>query len=958
LRRHGELPVAKTVLRNPALFSVSGDPTSTTNYTYSIENGFQRTDIAIASLGQSIAASRTYDRNGRLLKTTQHMGGQPGHDVTAQYRYDEQGKVVDVIDSYANTISATYDDLGRKLSMSDPDKGDSSYKWDGLGHLLQSIDAKSQESDYTYDASGRRRSRTVNGTQVASWNYDDPTGTLISSSGDEDGYLRTYTYDALLRPTKVTTHIAGSTTWAARDFSVQYAYDGRYGREKEMQYPSGELVAYDYDPRGFAKGESQVGLTGTRTVTYRAVDLTQPHRIRQQQLGNGVSELVVTDETSGLVQFMRASAGQAPASPGALVHCTDAAAATIRCTDYSYDGLANLASQTKRFYPVVNSAISTVYGSATESYQYDELQRLTLESRTYANFTPAAGTAQMETYSYNDIGNIMAKSDFGAPYAYGNQHRPSGAGPHAVLTVGSPAVWSYQYDLNGNMKNDGQRTIGYDDQDRPNKITLGGVTTIFKYSPDGERYLQRTTSPDTSINRTIYYVDKLYERVDWDSKPNEERTYCGPSMVVEQKGATREVRYLHLDRLGSTDAATGNGGTELLDDSHGFDAYGRTRGRDWQPSADQMHPNGEWGTTTNHGFTGHEQLDETFLTHMNGRVYDYRLGRFLTVDPVIGDPANSQSINPYSYVGNNPLNLIDPTGYSACDPDTSSAFSQCENHTMNGPGPFNVAATNQKEMAKNGSSTTCGGAPANSSNAPTVVNGVSQVSTKAAANTTDAPTSAATLEPRTRSWLDRAEYFAKRLLGGSDDHTFVLGELPGGTHSWFPGLGPVTIFAAPDGDPLLAATATSNSRDDLPDGLRKFGVTATIPFTAAGAAEIVGLRLGATALTAEIAAGSPKEMLGQALGVITKMSGDAAEKAATFESLAGQISALSKGSWNAVRMGGADGSHIFSGTLGQALVISPEGVVFRGSMSLPAGNFGIGTGGKLLPLYDTLKVVK
>jgi YD repeat-containing protein len=184
--------VTKTVLRNPVLFSVPGDPTSTTNYTYSIENGFQRTDIVVASLGQTIAASRTYDRNGHLLKTAQHIGGTPGRDVTAQYRYDELGKVVDIIDSYGNTISATYDALGRKLSTSDPDNGDSSYKWDGLGRLLQEIDAKNQESDYSYDASGRKRSRTVNGTLVASWSYDDPTGTLTRVSGDEDGYSRTY----------------------------------------------------------------------------------------------------------------------------------------------------------------------------------------------------------------------------------------------------------------------------------------------------------------------------------------------------------------------------------------------------------------------------------------------------------------------------------------------------------------------------------------------------------------------------------------------------------------------------------------------------------------------------------------------------------------------------------------------------------------------------------------------
>jgi hypothetical protein len=60
---------------------------------------------------------------------------------------------------------------------------------------------------------------------------------------------------------------------------------------------------------------------------------------------------------------------------------------------------------------------------------------------------------------------------------------------------------------------------------------------------------------------------------------------------------------------------------------------------------------------------------------MNGRVYDYRLGRFLSVDPIISNPANSQSINPYSYIGNNPLSGVDPTGYNStrtiADPEGS-----------------------------------------------------------------------------------------------------------------------------------------------------------------------------------------------------------------------------------------------------------------------------------------------
>jgi hypothetical protein len=48
---------------------------------------------------------------------------------------------------------------------------------------------------------------------------------------------------------------------------------------------------------------------------------------------------------------------------------------------------------------------------------------------------------------------------------------------------------------------------------------------------------------------------------------------------------------------------------------------------------------------------------------MNGRIYDPTLGRFLQADPHIQAPKNSQSLNRYSYVLNNPLSYTDPSGY-------------------------------------------------------------------------------------------------------------------------------------------------------------------------------------------------------------------------------------------------------------------------------------------------------
>jgi len=67
--------------------------------------------------------------------------------------------------------------------------------------------------------------------------------------------------------------------------------------------------------------------------------------------------------------------------------------------------------------------------------------------------------------------------------------------------------------------------------------------------------------------------------------------------------------------------------------------------------------------TTDRGFTMHEHLDEMNLIHMNGRIYDPALARFMTPDSELPGAMNQQAYNRYSYVFNNPLAYTDPTGH-------------------------------------------------------------------------------------------------------------------------------------------------------------------------------------------------------------------------------------------------------------------------------------------------------
>ena len=70
------------------------------------------------------------------------------------------------------------------------------------------------------------------------------------------------------------------------------------------------------------------------------------------------------------------------------------------------------------------------------------------------------------------------------------------------------------------------------------------------------------------------------------------------------------------------------------------------------------------GGYTNRGYTMHEHLEDMGIIHMNGRIYDPLIGRFMSADPYIQDASDLQSYNRYSYVRNNPMNLTDPSGYS------------------------------------------------------------------------------------------------------------------------------------------------------------------------------------------------------------------------------------------------------------------------------------------------------
>jgi RHS repeat-associated protein len=58
-----------------------------------------------------------------------------------------------------------------------------------------------------------------------------------------------------------------------------------------------------------------------------------------------------------------------------------------------------------------------------------------------------------------------------------------------------------------------------------------------------------------------------------------------------------------------------------------------------------------------------QMVDSTGLYYYNARYYDPQIGRFISADTVIQNPATPQCLNRYSYCLNNPLKYTDPSGH-------------------------------------------------------------------------------------------------------------------------------------------------------------------------------------------------------------------------------------------------------------------------------------------------------
>jgi RHS repeat-associated protein len=548
------------------------------------------------------------DAYGRTNQVMEVASG----NFTTLFKYTLAGDLTNITDNANNQIEYGYNDLGQMVAMADPDLGVWQYQRDFAGRLRKQIDANNQATVFNYDAAlGRLVSRQlydyqnnfVYGVTNVYDTSDDASFTVYRGQLykviDNEGYTKTG-YDFRGRAVKTARYLSKN----GNSYTNQFAYDDA-DRVTQNVYPNGgPTITNIYDVGGNLSQVKQVG--GSNTVFYAA----QSFNARGQLIGVSFGNSVVTTNdyfanSLRLRQFATRKTGST----------------NIQDLTYTYDKVSNLKS-------IADNVYTTNASAALSSLAYDQLHRLTALTR------PA--TSQTATFSYDSLGNITANGENGGgAYNYGSRI------PHAVKSANGR---NYAYDANGNMLVRGTQRLAYDPENRLSYVvTTNNIYSMFGYDSGGSRLWKQSNG----TNGLQVWIGGNYEEKNGQILFHV--SAAGKTVCTFDKTGTNVFVYYHPDHLHSTAIETDVSG--IRKQHYEYMAFGQDR---FTESSSAF--------PVSRRYTSQVLDEDTGLYFYNARYYDPVLGRFIQPDSTIPIFSNPQAYNRYSYVLDNPLKYVDPTG--------------------------------------------------------------------------------------------------------------------------------------------------------------------------------------------------------------------------------------------------------------------------------------------------------
>ncbi len=670
------------------------------------------------------------DPSGITTRTTENVDGMTlaNYDgngaLVAKDGYDSAERVIREADASGNFETDIYGDpaTGLPTETIDADqnalpgtspKAGTNDVYDSSGDAVDVVDSDGNATKSFYDGEGRlvEQTKVQGGTTLSqTWVYDDFTSTFT----DWNGNVTVTNSDPTTDTTVETWFDQGNPTATRRITSISDAAGDLISVTDVANPDSGSPVTMSswsatYDDLGRMTNSSEsfhIGpISGGSTsptqnfaYTYTANSLLQSSALT---LGTNPSPTETTAYTydgenrpTAVTQtanshVLQASFGYLPDDRlGTITRSTGATAGslgTVTTAQFAYQTDGQLQSLTH-----VDALGTTTLSSFT--FGYDLNHRVT--AKTYAS----GGVSDARTYTYDPDGQLTS------------------------VTINNVLANSYQYDANGNsaaantsigsnneLLDDGTYTYAYDNNgqliSRTADASGPGIVPYTEYQYDNRGRLvsetQKTGVTGILINQVVFNYDAFNRLVGesatvYDSSGNPMQStstgfiYDGDNIVARVDGLGNVTRtnlwgpganqLLASDMIVSGSAVTVwplfdeegtirdlylfNGSSYQIGQSQSFDEFGKPA----MPTTTNSSP-----AITNFGtyYAGHQLDAFTGQYYADARWYDPTTHQFTTPDPTglgAGDP------NLYRYVGNDPTDMVDPSGMAGEDSTATTNF--------------------------------------------------------------------------------------------------------------------------------------------------------------------------------------------------------------------------------------------------------------------------------------------